>query len=74
METRITLGCRKRIRKPRKKNSIESASSSAISDDKIVIVSSRRRRRTSWTSLKEIAGRSGDYNGESTNLTVPFSL
>lgn len=70
METRITLGCRKRIRKPRKKqNSIESASSSAISDDKIVIVSSRRRRRTSWTSLKEIAGRSGDYNGESTILT-----
>lgn len=76
LNSKITLEGKKRRRgKPGTKNSSETESNSAITDDKTVSASSKRKRRTSWTSLKEIAERRENDDGQNiTNLPIPFSL
>ncbi|KAK4842803.1 hypothetical protein QYF36_000310 [Acer negundo] len=76
VRTKLTLEVTKRKRnKSGTKKPPESESTSAVVDAEKTAGTSTKRRRKSWTSLKEIAERSGHDNSRNiTNLTIPFSL
>ncbi|KAK3227314.1 hypothetical protein Dsin_007176 [Dipteronia sinensis] len=76
VRTKLTLEVTKRKRnKSGTKKPAESESASATNDTEKTAGTSTKRRRKSWTSLKEIAEKSGHDNSQNiTNLTIPFSL
>ncbi|KAK2664084.1 hypothetical protein Ddye_002658 [Dipteronia dyeriana] len=70
VRTRLTLEVAKR-----KRNKSGTKKPAESIDEEKTAGTSTKRRRKSWTSLKEIAERSGNDNSQNiTNLTIPFSL